>query len=86
MISLGGSVSNVKVGVRKFVNLVKQIQNSGMSEVEVAELLKIVNGYPTSIRIEYDRASVRRIYSNFDIHLMEILYLAFIQSKTASSN
>jgi hypothetical protein len=44
MISLGGSVSNVKVGVRKFVNLVKQIQNSGMSGVEVAELLKIANG------------------------------------------
>jgi hypothetical protein len=56
MISLGGSVSNAKVGVRKFVNLVKQIRNSGMSEVEVAELLKIVNGYPSSIRIENDRA------------------------------
>ncbi len=38
-----------------FVNLVKLIQNSGMSDVEVVELLRIANRYLPRIRLEYDR-------------------------------
>jgi hypothetical protein len=38
-----------------FVNLVKLIQNSGMSDVEVVELLKIANGYLPRVRLEYDK-------------------------------
>jgi predicted transcriptional regulator len=38
-----------------FVNLVKLIQNSGMSDVEVVELLRIANKYLPRIRLEYDR-------------------------------
>ena len=38
-----------------FVNLVKIVQNSGISDREVVELLKIANGYLPRIRLEYDR-------------------------------
>ncbi|MGH9977676.1 MAG: hypothetical protein ACRD8Z_17860 [Nitrososphaeraceae archaeon] len=38
-----------------FVNLVKLVQNSGMGDREVIELLKIANGYLPRIRLEYDR-------------------------------
>ena len=38
-----------------YVNLVKLTQNSGMSDGEVVELLKIANGYLPRIRLEYDR-------------------------------
>jgi hypothetical protein len=39
-----------------FVNLVKLAQNSGMSDGEILELLKIANGYLPRVRLEYDRA------------------------------
>jgi hypothetical protein len=39
-----------------FVNLVKLTQNSGMSNSEIVELLKIANGYLPRVRLEYDRA------------------------------
>ena len=38
-----------------FVNLVKLVQNSGISDGEVVELLKIANGYLPRVRLEYDR-------------------------------
>ena len=38
-----------------FVNLSKLVQNSGMKDVEVMELLKIANGYLPRVRLEYDR-------------------------------
>ena len=38
-----------------FVNLVKLVQDSGMGESEVVELLKIANGYFPRVRLEYDR-------------------------------
>jgi hypothetical protein len=38
-----------------FVNLVKLIQNSRMSDVEVVELLRIANRYLPRVRLEYDR-------------------------------
>lgn len=38
-----------------FINLAKLSQNSGISENEVSELLKIANGYLPRIRLEYDR-------------------------------
>jgi hypothetical protein len=38
-----------------FVNLVKLVQNSGMGDGEVMEILKIANGYFPRVRLEYDR-------------------------------
>jgi len=38
-----------------YVNLVRMVQNSGMGDREVIELLKIANGYLPRIRLEYDR-------------------------------
>ena len=38
-----------------FVNLVKLIQNSGISDREVVELLGIANRYLPRVRLEYDR-------------------------------
>ena len=38
-----------------FVNLVKLVQNSGITDGEVVELLKIANGYLPRVRLEYDR-------------------------------
>ena len=38
-----------------YVNLVKLIQNSGMSDDEVVELLKIANGHLPRVKLEYDR-------------------------------
>ena len=38
-----------------FINLVKLTQNLGMGNAEVAELLKIANGYLPRVRLEYDR-------------------------------
>lgn len=38
-----------------FVNLVKLIQNAGMGDSKVVELLKIANGYLPRVRLEYDR-------------------------------
>jgi hypothetical protein len=38
-----------------YVNLVNLIQNLGMSDGEVVELLKIANGYLPRVRLEYDR-------------------------------
>ena len=38
-----------------FIDLVKLIQNSGMSDNEVVELLKIAIGYLPRIRLEYNR-------------------------------
>jgi uncharacterized protein YgiM (DUF1202 family) len=38
-----------------YVNFVKLVQNSGMGDGEVAELLKIANGYLPRVRLEYDR-------------------------------
>ena len=38
-----------------YVNLVKLTLNSGMSDSEIVELLKIANGYLPRVRLEYDR-------------------------------
>src|ERR687891_453257 len=38
-----------------FVDLIKLVQNSRISDREVIELLKIANGYLPRIRLEYDR-------------------------------
>ena len=38
-----------------FVDLVKLVQNSGIRDGEVVELLKIANGYLPRVRLEYDR-------------------------------
>jgi hypothetical protein len=38
-----------------YVNLVKLVLNSGISNGEVVELLKIANGYLPRVRVEYDR-------------------------------
>lgn len=38
-----------------YVNLVKLAQNSGMSDREVVEHLKIANGHLSRVRLEYDR-------------------------------
>ena len=38
-----------------YVNLVQLIQNAGMSDGEVVELLKIANGYLPRVRLEYGR-------------------------------
>ena len=40
-----------------YVNLVKLTQNSGMSDGEVVELLKIANGYLPRVRLDYDRVT-----------------------------
>ncbi len=37
------------------MNLVNLVQNSGISDREVVELLKIANGYLPRVRLEYDR-------------------------------
>jgi hypothetical protein len=36
------------------VNLVQLIQNAGMGDGEVVELLKIANGYLPRVRLEYE--------------------------------
>jgi hypothetical protein len=38
-----------------YVNLVKLAQNSGTSDDEVVELLKIAKGHLPRVRLEYDR-------------------------------
>ena len=45
----------VKDIIWSFVNLVKLVQNSGISDREVVELLRIANGYLPGVRLEYDR-------------------------------
>ncbi len=45
----------VKDNPIQFVNLFKLSQNLGMGDGEVAELLKIANGYLPRVRFEYDR-------------------------------
>ena len=40
-----------------YVNLVKLALNSGMSDGEVEELLKIANGYLPRVRLDYDRVT-----------------------------
>jgi hypothetical protein len=51
-----------------FVDLVKLIQNSGISDREVIELLRIANRYLPRIRLEYDRVkeeiNLRKAESN----------------------
>jgi hypothetical protein len=39
-----------------YVNLVKLVQNSGISDREVEELLKIANGHLPLVRLEYNKA------------------------------
>jgi transposase-like protein len=41
-----------------YVNLVKLVQNAGLGDGEVVELLRIANGYLPRIRLEYDRVQV----------------------------
>jgi hypothetical protein len=60
-----------------FINLVKLSKNSGISENEVLELLKIANRYLPRVRLEYDRLNweinskkaelnnIARIYQDF---------------------
>jgi transposase-like protein/uncharacterized protein YbcV (DUF1398 family) len=38
-----------------YVNLVKLVQNSGIKDAEVIELLKIANGHLSRVKLEYDR-------------------------------
>ena len=38
-----------------YVNLARLVQNTGIGDSEVVELLKIANGYLPRIRLEYDR-------------------------------
>ena len=38
-----------------FVNLAKLVQNAGLGDGEVVELLRIANRYHPRIRLEYDR-------------------------------
>ena len=45
----------IKTNPIQFVNLFKLSQNLGMGNAEVAELLKIANGYLPRVRLEYDR-------------------------------
>ena len=38
-----------------YVNLARLVQNAGMGDGEVVELLRIANGYLPRVRLEYDR-------------------------------
>jgi hypothetical protein len=38
-----------------FINLVNLVQKARIGDAEVAELLKITNGYLPRVRLEYDR-------------------------------
>jgi len=43
-----------------FVDIIKLVQNTGMGDAEVVELLKIANGYLPRVRLEYDRLKEER--------------------------
>ncbi|MGH9982832.1 MAG: hypothetical protein ACRD8W_02615, partial [Nitrososphaeraceae archaeon] len=51
-----------------FVNLVKLVQNSGMGDREVIELLKIANRYLPRIRLEYDRVKEEKRFSEAELN------------------
>ena len=43
-----------------YVDIIKLVQNTGMGDAEVVELLKIANGYLPRVRLEYDRLKEER--------------------------
>jgi hypothetical protein len=51
-----------------FVNLVKLVQNAGVKDAEVVELLRIANGYLPRIRLECDRVREEKNLSKAELN------------------
>ncbi|MPZ06925.1 MAG: hypothetical protein GEU26_11020 [Nitrososphaeraceae archaeon] len=66
-----------------YVNFVKLVQNSGMGEGEVAELLKIANGYLPRVRLEYDRHKAELNSLKADISNSVQIYQQFCDRNVA---
>ena len=58
----------IKTNPIQFVNLFKLSQNLGMGNAEVAELLKIANGYLPRVRLEYDRLQEQKRLSEAELN------------------
>ena len=69
-----------------FVNLVKLTQNSGMSNGEIVELLKIANGYLPRVRLEYDRAKAELSSLKAEITNSVRIYQDFCDRNAALKN
>jgi hypothetical protein len=48
---------HIKDSIWQFVNLVKLLQNTGIGDDEIIELLRIANGSLPRVRLEYDRVN-----------------------------
>jgi len=69
-----------------YVNLVKLTQNSGMSNGEIVELLKIANGYLPRVRLEYDRAKAELSSLKAEITNSVRIYQDFCDRNVALKN
>jgi hypothetical protein len=58
----------IQINPIQFVNLFKLSQNLGMGNDEVAELLKIANGYLPRVRLEYDRLQEQKRLSEAELN------------------
>jgi predicted transcriptional regulator len=66
-----------------FVNLVKLVLNSGISDGEVVELLKIANGYLPLVRLEYDRVKAELNSIRAELNNTVQIYQQFVDSNVA---
>ena len=66
-----------------FVKLVKLVLNSGMSDGEVAELLKIAKGYLPSVRLEYDIVKAELNSIRAELNNTVQIYQQFVDSNVA---
>jgi predicted transcriptional regulator len=69
-----------------YVNLVKLTQNSGMSNGEIVDLLKIANGYLPRVRLEYDRAKAELSSLKAEITNAVRIYQDFCDRNVALKN
>jgi chromosome segregation ATPase len=66
-----------------FVNLVKLVLNSGMSDGEVVELLKIANGHLPLVRLDYDRTRAELNSLKAELSNVVRIYQQFVDSNVA---
>jgi hypothetical protein len=60
-----------------YVNLVKLSQKSGISDIEILELLKIANSYLPRVKLEYDRLKEERNSMKAELNNIARIYQGF---------
>ena len=66
-----------------YVNLARLVQNAGMGDGEVVELLKIANGYLPLVRLEYDRTKAELNSWKAELSSTVQKYQQFVDSNIA---